>query len=55
MLKFLLAVTLVTTTLPLHAAGTLAAVKQRGYVRCGVNTGLPGFFRPQQQRQVGWL
>ncbi|WP_066454056.1 amino acid ABC transporter substrate-binding protein [Castellaniella caeni] len=30
-------------------AGTLADVQQRGYVRCGVSTGLPGFAAPDDK------
>jgi general L-amino acid transport system substrate-binding protein len=32
-----------TLTQPAWAGATLEAVKQRGFVQCGVNTGLPGF------------
>jgi general L-amino acid transport system substrate-binding protein len=32
-----------TLTQPAWAGATLDAVKQRGFVQCGVNTGLPGF------------
>ena len=32
-----------------QGAGTLAAVKQRGVVNCGVNTSLPGFSAPDAQ------
>ena len=32
-----------------NAAGTLATVKQHGYVTCGVNTGLPGFSQPDSK------
>ncbi len=32
-----------------QTGGTLAAVKQRGVVNCGVNTSLPGFSTPDAQ------
>lgn len=32
-----------------QAATTLDAVKQRGYLKCGVNTGLPGFSQPDEK------
>jgi general L-amino acid transport system substrate-binding protein len=39
----------------LASAGTLDAVKARGYVKCGVNTGLAGFGTPDSQgRWVGF-
>ena len=31
------------------AGPTLNAVKQKGFVQCGVNTGLPGFSSPDSQ------
>jgi general L-amino acid transport system substrate-binding protein len=34
---------------PAFAGATLDAVKSRGYVICGVNTGLPGFSMPDRQ------
>jgi general L-amino acid transport system substrate-binding protein len=35
---------------PAHAGKTLDAIKARGQVICGVNTGLAGFLRRQQRR-----
>ena len=32
------------------AGPTLNAVKQKGFVQCGVNPGLPGFSKPRQPR-----
>lgn len=32
-----------------NAANTLEAVKEKGYVTCGVNTGLPGFSTPDEK------
>jgi len=37
------------------SAATLADVQQRGYVRCGVNTGLPGFAAPDDKGQWAGL
>jgi general L-amino acid transport system substrate-binding protein len=34
---------------PLHAQSTLDAVKSKGYVQCGVNTGLAGFSQPDSR------
>ena len=31
------------------AGATLTAVKQKGFVQCGVNPGLPGFSNPDSQ------
>ena len=31
------------------AGPTLNAVKQKGFIQCGVNTGLPGFSNPDSQ------
>lgn len=39
----------VMVTLPAHAGETLDTVKKRGYLRCGVNTGLPGFSAPNSK------
>ncbi len=47
--RILLAMGLLAWVLPLQAKGTLAMVKKRGYVRCGVNTGLPGFSAPNSK------
>ena len=33
----------------LHAQSTLDAVKAKGYVQCGVNTGLAGFSQPDSR------
>ena len=51
MQTLLLTAVLLMLTLPVQAAGTLAAVKKRGHVRCGVNTGLPGFAAPNKKGQ----
>jgi general L-amino acid transport system substrate-binding protein len=40
------AATTITGALPAHAGATLDAVKGRGFVQCGVNSGLPGFGSP---------
>ncbi len=44
----LVAVTLACTA-PLVAADTLASVKKKGFVQCGVSTGLPGFSNPDDK------
>ena len=43
-----LAITGLGTT-ALHAAETLDAVKEKGFVQCGVSQGLPGFSNPDDQ------
>jgi general L-amino acid transport system substrate-binding protein len=46
----LLAAAFAFTALPAaHAATTLAQVKAKGYLQCGVNTGLPGFGNPDSK------
>ena len=47
MYRFLLGVLWLAVAVPVQASSTLTTVKKRGYVRCGVNTGLPGFFRTE--------
>ena len=37
------------TTTTAHAAETLEAVKEKGFVQCGVSQGLPGFSNPDDQ------
>ena len=32
-----------------HEKGTLAAVKSKGHIQCGVSQGLPGFSNPDDQ------
>lgn len=46
MLKLLMTMVI---ALPAYAGETLNAVKKRGHVRCGVNTGLPGFSAPNSK------
>ena len=42
-LSTVLAATLLLTATHAHAGTTLNAVKERGYIKCGVSDGLPGF------------
>ena len=44
-----LSLLLLAVAVPVQASGTLATVKKRGHVRCGVNTGLPGFSAPNSK------
>jgi general L-amino acid transport system substrate-binding protein len=41
--------TMLVAAAPAFAGATFDAVKSRGYVICGVNTGLPGFSMPDRQ------
>jgi general L-amino acid transport system substrate-binding protein len=47
--RLVLAATLVVASGALHAESTLNAVKAKGYVQCGVNTGLAGFSQPDSK------
>ena len=47
--KFLIVVMLLVLALPVQAAGMLSVIKKRGYVRCGVNTGVPGLSAPNKK------
>src|SRR5699024_4045877 len=38
----------ITAATSIATAATLAAMQSRGYVKCGVNTGLPGFSAPDE-------
>lgn len=43
------ALTIAMTAATAHAGPTLDAIKDRGYINCGVNTGLPGFSNPDSE------
>ncbi|MGH8687360.1 MAG: amino acid ABC transporter substrate-binding protein [Burkholderiales bacterium] len=47
--RLVLAASLVFASGALHAESTLDAVKAKGYVQCGVNTGLAGFSQPDSK------
>jgi len=52
--KRTVATTLLTLLISLQtveAGGTLKAVMEKGFIQCGVNTGLPGFSNPDNQGQ----
>jgi general L-amino acid transport system substrate-binding protein len=48
-LRKLLALLLVVVASPAFAQSTLDAVRSKGYVQCGVNTGLAGFSQPDSK------
>jgi general L-amino acid transport system substrate-binding protein len=45
------AVVLIVSTARIYAQGTAAAVVRKGFIQCGVNTGLAGFSLPDSQGQ----
>lgn len=49
--RLALSAALVTTSFQTAVATTLETVKERGFVSCGVNTGLPGFAAPDEKGQ----
>lgn len=48
-LKIVLGIAAVALTAPAASADTLSDVKSKGFVQCGVNTGLAGFSSPNDQ------